>query len=566
MTKGKIYYFKYFNVLSVLALIPSLTHAQTVPSSVAPSHIEEHFDNKSIELLQPQAPLVVPPPETQPPISGKTAVTFVLRGVEIEDSSVYPAGTFSKIYEKEIGKSITLKQAQEIAAKITARYRNDGYILSQAIIPQQNLSGNILHIRVVEGYIDKVILENDNQKRDRRNLIAEYAKKIRNERPTNIHTLERYMLLINDLPGVSAQSVIQPSPSIPGAADLAITVKNKAVDANFTSDNRGDKYLGPYQEQVSIAENSLAGLGERTIFGFINTLPEGEMHYGSIQHEEQLDSEGTKLTLLASSVKTEPGDSLSILDLKGISDDLTATISHPFIRSRMDNLTVRVAFDAHDTENDALGEELNADRVRSGRLGLNYNITDPWGGVNLADVSISKGLAWPGATDAGTDRTRANGDQEYTKSNINFTRLQDLPANFSFLTAAEAQLTNQPLLQSEQMTLGGTDYGRAYDTGEIAGDAGVAGKAELRYSHMLSNEWLKSYQLYSYYDVGTLHTNDATPGTEAEQSLASTGAGVRLNLIANIYGYTEVDFPLTRNVASENDKAPRVFFSLSAQF
>ena len=39
-----------------------------------------------------------------------------------------------------------------------------------------------------------------------------------------------------------------------GAADLTIQVRNKGVDASFTSDNRGNKFIGPYQEQLTLTE------------------------------------------------------------------------------------------------------------------------------------------------------------------------------------------------------------------------------------------------------------------------------------------------------------------------
>lgn len=551
-----------------LALTPMLAAAQAVPNSIAPSHIEEQFNRKPIEPEKPLAPFIpelgVTPTQPAP---DKAVETFLLHDVAVEDATVYPAASFKSIFADSIGKRITLAQAQDIVTRITARYRKDGYMLSQAIIPQQNLKNGILHIHVVEGFFDQVNIENNHPERDKRNLIKAYAEKIKKEHPANIYTLERYMLLITDLPGVSAQSVIKPSSTTHGAADLVIKVTNKAVDANFTSDNRGTKYIGPYQEQLSVSENSLAGIGERTTLTGINTLPASEMHYWSIEHEEQLDTEGTKLTLMASSVRTHPGDVLSKLDITGISDEFTATVSHPFIRSRINNLTGRIVFDAHNTDNEAFGNMLDDDRVRAARLGMNYNTSDRWNGINLADISISKGLSWPGATDAGSDRTRPFiGDQEFIKSNVKLSRLQDLLANFSLLTTASGQFTNNALLQSEQMTLGGTDFGRAYDTGEIVGDSGIAGKAELRYSHTLNNEWLNAYQLYSYYDIGTVHVNAATTGSDSQMSLASAGGGVRFNFIHNIYGYTEIDFPLTKAIASENNSDPRVFFSLSAQF
>ena len=40
-----------------------------------------------------------------------------------------------------------------IADRITTKYRNDGYILSRAIVPAQRISGGALQVQVVEGYI-----------------------------------------------------------------------------------------------------------------------------------------------------------------------------------------------------------------------------------------------------------------------------------------------------------------------------------------------------------------------------------------------------------------------------
>ena len=220
MTKNKWFSIASLTVTSALVFVPLVAVAQVVPNSAIPSHIEDRFNNKLTEPAKPVAPFIPEPKPAKPtPLTGKAAETFVLRSVVIDDSTVYPAGTFNALFEHHINKSITLNDAREIAANITTRYRNDGYILTQAVITGQNLSDGILHIHVVEGFFDKVIIENDNLERDRRNLIAAYAEKIRKEHPINIRTLERYMLLITDLPGVNAQSVIKPSTSTMGAAD-----------------------------------------------------------------------------------------------------------------------------------------------------------------------------------------------------------------------------------------------------------------------------------------------------------------------------------------------------------
>jgi len=541
--------------------------AQVVPGTVAPGHIEQRFPAPSTEPnpLQPGVPPTIEIPPTA--VSGKLAQRFTLRSVQVEDSTVYPAGAFDALFKDKIGQSITLAQAREMAREITTRYRTDGYVLSQAVIPNQDLTTGVLHIRVVEGFVDKVYIDNENPDADSRNLIAGYAAKIRNVHPLNTKTLERYMLLIDDLPGVKARAIVKPSPSTFGAADLVIKVTNKPIEASFTSDNRGNKFLGPYQEQLTLTENSVAGLGERTTVRGINTIPTSDLHYVDIQHEEQIGSEGTRIVAFASYVETHPGDTLSPLELEGKSEDYSLTVSHPFLRSRAQNFTGRFIFDVRNTENDALSTRLNDDKVRAARLGGTYNAGDPLDGVNQIDGLVSQGIKVLGATSDGVGRSRPEGHQEFTKFNLDVSRIQNLPHGFSVLTAASGQYTNDPLLISEQFTLGGVGFGQAYDSGELSGDSGLAGKVELRYGHPVDATWFNSYQLYTYYDVGTVFINDgAPPGTDERLSLASVGAGIRANFTSYLYGYLEAALPLTHVVASEGNKDPRIFFSITGRY
>jgi hemolysin activation/secretion protein len=179
---------------------------------------------------------------------------------------------------------------------------------------------------------------------------------------------------------------------------------------------------------------------------------------------------------------------------------------------------------------------------------------------------VSQGLTGFGATDEGTGRSRTNGQQDYTKFNMDLSRLQNLPYGFSLLTAASGQYTNDALLTSEQFALGGVGFGQAYDSGELSGDKGLAGKVELRYGQPVGAQWFDSYQLYGFYDIGSVYVNEAASGTDSKMSLASTGVGVRTNFTPNLYGYLELGFPLTHQVASEGDEDPRLFFSITGRY
>ncbi len=246
------------------------------PSSAAPEHLPQRFNETPVATPE-SAPVndVKAPKQQALPANAKQR--FTLKSVNIEGETVYDAHEFDSFYSDKVGQTISYADALGIARDITNRYRSEGYVLSQAVVTQADLakakSTGALHIRVVEGFIHNVVVQNERPESDRRHLIAGYAQKITEEHPLNTKTLERYMLLINDLPGVTARAVIRPSPDTFGAADLVINVQDKPFEASVTSDNRGNKYLGPWQEQATVTENSVAGLGERTTIRVINTIP-----------------------------------------------------------------------------------------------------------------------------------------------------------------------------------------------------------------------------------------------------------------------------------------------------
>src|SRR5690606_11629727 len=106
-----------------------------------------------------------------------------------------------------------------------------------------------------------------------------YMKKIEGLRPLNVKTLERYILLANDLPGITARAVLRPSATAVGAADVVVTVSQKKFEGSLGLDNRGTRFLGRHQVQTTLVGNSLLGLNERTTFRNITTTDPDELVY-----------------------------------------------------------------------------------------------------------------------------------------------------------------------------------------------------------------------------------------------------------------------------------------------
>ena len=534
-----------------------------IPSTAQPGRVGQTLG------LQPQLPEVGGEPLITLPGEGghetplKNSLSFTLNGIRLEGNTVLSNDELKPAYAEYLGKPVTLATLNRIAAKITARYRNAGYILSQAVLPPQKIKGGVVTIRIIEGHISRVEFQG---KTVTGGLLREYAERIQDERPLNMQTLERYLLLMDDLPGLTAHAFIRPSRDISGASDLVVTVEEKHFDGTATLDNRGTRYLGPLQGGITVDANDMLGLYDQTQLHGVNTAELNEMHYGQFVHQEQLDDDGTKATFSASRTASYPAYKLRSFDVQGTDTDYNLAVSHPFIRSRRQNLYGTVTLDARETNNDSLGTQLYHDSLRILRLDGAYDFADSLSGVNRVEATVSKGFGWDTSAD-GSNRSRADGHPEFYKGDLQASRLQQISGPYSVYVAATGQAASDTLLAAEEFGLGGPAFGSAYDPSEIIGDAGIAGRAELRYSR--SGDWdlIPSYQFYGFYDIGKVWIRDAAAGADTA-SLADAGLGVRFNLMQPLSGSLELAEPLTKPVAAlgQEGHQPRVFFSLAYRY
>lgn len=547
-------------LLCLLSVSPS--YGQDIPTSVEPGIIMRDVEDTD----RPRSRLEQTVPLEQRdliPEGLSTEKMFVLNSVIIDDSTVYSQDAVNEEIKTYLGQQTSFADLYAIAAAMTKKYRADGYIFSRVVLPPQEIDGGVVHLQAIEGRLTEV--EVAGTFKDEAGLIKKLAKKIEKAGPTNSADLERYLLLIDDLPGIKARSLVQPSQT-PGGGKLLITIEQDDVEGSLSIDNRGSGYLGQLRGTVVAAANSLFGYHDRTTVRGIKTKDTEELGFFDISHEQQLGTEGTRFKARYALTDTNPGKELKPLDVEGDSRLLDLEFLYPVMRSRQYNLNLIGGITGLNTESDILGIDVAEDRVRYFRAGGRFDFTDSLAGVNQIDLEIAKGVDIFNATDDGLGRSRANGEHSFVRVNFAATRIQSIWGNFSAQISTAGQYSPDTLLSSEEFAVGGAEYGRAYDAGEITGDRGLTGALELRYSDAPDNQFLKSYQLYTYYDAGKVWNYNPAIGESAKESLASAGVGVRFNLNYDMSGYLEFDKPLTRDVSAEGNEDSRVFFSVLKRF
>lgn len=547
-------------ILSLILAFPQISLAQTHSSTVNPGQIQQY--------LQPAAPL--PGIEAKPLFNTQeehkekpkpTGPSFILKEVDFENLTAFTKEQLQPDYQSYIGKSVTLATLDEIAASITAKYRNAGYILSRTVVPPQKIHDGKVTIRIVEGYVNKVTFEGMSPDYDENStdLMHQYANKILTAHPLDARTLERYLLLMQDLPGVTVHAIIRPSEDAPGASDIVITIGQKTMNGSVSIDNRQTRFMGPVEGTLTANLNNLFGLYDHTQLHGTQTAEFDQLHYGQIEHDEALDSEGTRLSLTLAYTSTHPGYTLDDLNVEGSDNLFSAAVSHPFIRSRDSNLIGSVQFDVHDTRLDVLDTPLYNDKLRVLRAGGNYEVTDRFNGINILQAQVSQGLPW----DSNDNSTSSNaaGRTDFQKVTAQASHDQQIWGPFEGFITAKGQLASDGLLIDEQFAIGGADFGSAYDPAELTGDSGAAARAEFRFNGSTPSPWLPSYQTYLFYDAGVVSNHGGNAGLPST-SLTDAGLGVRYNADKSIFGYLEVAKPLTKAVSAYGDVGydPRVFF------
>ena len=484
-----------------------------------------------------------------------------LQTVVLEGSNVYTDADIAHLYEEFVGKKVSFVDLQVVANRITRKYREDGFVLSRAVISPQRVNNGTVRLNVVEGFISNVRIVGEFD--DRFGLAQKLSEKVVNQVPMNAKDLERYLLLIDDLPGIRARSVLRPS-NVRNASELIVTIEQDKSEASLSADNFGSNFLGRHRVSGVIAGNSLLKMHDRTTLRVITTTDIEELNFVDLTHEQQIGSEGGKVLVRGAITRTEPGGSVSNLDIEGDSELVDIEFRYPMIRSRQKNLTLKAGFTALNTESTVLGVTTADDNVRSVNAGFSFDFTDTHRGVTQIDGSVTQGMDILGATDDGLGRTRSNGEHVFTRFNVIATRIQDLGYDWSVFLSAAGQYSSDTLLASEEFTVGGRSFGRAYDGGEITGDKGASASVELRYGHPVEHKYLRSFLSYGFYDIGKVWNEDVLVGEASEESLASAGAGVRLNFIKDISTQFEVAAPLTKRIDSEGDDGdePRAYFNV----
>lgn len=297
---------------------------------------EELTPNPEAQPVSPNPVIKAPKPKATALPKGTDNITFVLKDIIFIGNTVFTNQQLHKIYQEQLNKKITTTDLQNIANTITLLYRDQGYILTQVVIPPQKIdSKGIAKLQIIEGYISNIIIQGSKTKNIDR-LLEQYGHRIKKSRPLNAKILERYALLANDIPGATVKTIISSSESTPGAADLTFIVEDKTINWGLGANNYNAPVLGPIQINASAYVNN-ATIGSQTGISSVVSGSDSRLIYLALQHRQAVNDNGLNWDYSFSNTKTKPDLTkigLEDLYIPGEAFLFVTNMRYPIIRSR----------------------------------------------------------------------------------------------------------------------------------------------------------------------------------------------------------------------------------------
>ncbi len=492
-------------------------------------------------IERPREPAVAPPIQPPPPVAPAPAeqnTIMSIGSVVVEDSTAYSPAQLAPMIAGLQGPAVSASAIEAARVRILNRYRADGYVYTTV---NARIRGQQLRFVVTEGHIVDVKL--DGNIGPAGTQVLRFLRHLTNIRPIDTASLERWLLLAGDVPGVSITSVLNPSTEDPGALTLVAQVSRKPISAQLSADNRAFRQTGP-EELLALTDfNSYTSLGERTELSLYHTFNNTET-FGQASEEFFVGGSGLKVKIYGGAGETIPSGSLRAIDYDGVTRVFGAQASYPWIRSRQQTLNVIASFDGIEsqiTNDTGLGgttrRTFDSLRVLSG--GFDYTLLDVLFGpahpaTDLVTGRVAQGLPALGASPNGDPQAPQKDERvDFTKGSAEIDRTQTLFTPFSggevdLKLAATGQYSPDILPPAEKFYLGGPHFDRGFYYGEVTGDSAMETSIEPQLDTVLpSPGFLKvalSAQFYGFYDWGETWENLRQ---DADHVLRSLGGGVR---------------------------------------
>lgn len=470
-----------------------------------------------------------------------TPVKFDLTEIRVEGSTVLPQEQVEETIYPFLGPDRTAADVEHARAALQAAYLKAGYATVSVTVPPQSISqsGGVVLVQVIERRVERLRVVGSRYFVP--SAIRAGAPSLAPGTVPNLNRVANDLVGLNQLPDRTIQPAIRPGRA-PDTVDVDLDVADKfplhgsvelnnrynadttrlRLDASLTYDNffqRGDSGTLTYQvapENVADAEVGAAS--------YLFHIPQ------------------SKLSLLLTYLHSNSNvTALGTTDVAGRGTSAGFRLLVPLGSTPDFSHSFSVGWDYkryYELDSFLTTHQLTSAPVTYYPLAATYaaNWTGARSSTDLT-IGLEFGLAGLGSGREQFYNKAYDAPPGFAVLRAGVTREQDLPHDVQLWAQLNGQLTNEPLVSSEQFGGGGSDSIRGYLEAETLGDYGATLQTELRSPSIakIIGGPVRKWRFHAFSDVGVVALARPLIEQRSSYGLSSAGVGTRVNL----WGYLD---------------------------
>ncbi|MEY4588643.1 MAG: hypothetical protein RL497_719, partial [Pseudomonadota bacterium] len=442
-------------------------------------------------------------------------------------------------------RGVTLGMIETVADTITQYYRERGFILAKAYIPQQQVRDGIVSLNIMLGKLGTIDVVN--AKRINSNLLKRTFNSVLDQ-PITATTAEEHIYLINDIPGVYAQGYFEPGAQV-GDTHLKLNVTQEAwFDTSVRVDNHGAKTSGANRVYAEFILHDPSTLGDQLQLGALRT--EEDSSYGAVHYSLPLYTPRLRMKVGASQndfisrigfgEKKDGG-----IEFTGSARVADAEISYHLQRGRQKNNNVNLQYSSIKTQIDLAADSRVVDSTLN-NITLNYHYdtlnekSRSLHQLNIGITSSSNTDEKPQEFDGQSENTLRDEQAEflfYNYSLLSFFKNPFTRSDLRLLINHNLQYAGKALVSANKFDLAGPSHARGFDINHFVADDAAHLGADIIFN---TPKWLQfggkegsSQNGLTPFILTDLAFGQTYPEYEGSQKstamLADVGLGLKLN-------------------------------------
>ncbi|WP_244600171.1 ShlB/FhaC/HecB family hemolysin secretion/activation protein [Blastochloris tepida] len=562
------------------------TGQETGASSPAPA--KQPGDAKSGDAKSNGAKSNGAKPETVPaaaapqaaPAAAEMPARFDIDEYRVEGADALPQIEVEEAVYPYLGPNRSSDDVEKARAALEKAYHDKGYQTVGVSVPQQNASRGFVVLKVTENRVGRLRV-----KGSRYYDLAEIKRKARSVEEgklPNFNDVTKDIVSLNQWPDRRVTPALRAGVT-PGTVDVDLNVEDKhPLHGSIELNNRQSPDTTPLRLNAMVRYDNLWQLGHSLSFTY-QVAPQRPADAQVFSGSYLARTETDWLNLLFYGLKSDS----SVATVGGVNvvgpGQVFGGRAVMTLPSRGELFhTLSVGVDYKDFEQViSLAEGEFTSPVSYVPLVASYGAT--WQGegrVTQANLTATMNLRGIGSDTEQFDVKRYNSRGNFFILHGDVSHTHDLPGGFQAFAKAQGQIADQPLVSSEQISIGGLDTVRGYLESEALGDYGGSATLELRspdlarhFEQTLENaegqpvkfNVINDWRFFVFSDVGRVMVKDPAAEEDDQFNLASYGVGTRFRLLEYLNGLVLVGVPLTsQQVTVAHD--PRLSFRFWGEF